>query len=410
MVVLSGYGDLKCRDTKQVSDILKYFVVFGIPEIMNMITAYVLVTAPAEYEPMVKVFRLFTSLIIISSRQLVFAAGIWSTLAILAILDFATGIPIIVRFFFFKLLGLPLENYAPGSFQILPFAGYVILSFVTYFPILRFLQRFREALGHPGFVLKLLAVIYWMPAFFAIRSVEKTDLSGKTFIIITSVTSLAVVISGWIYMVRYWNRIYSENHCLEMQTDLIREHQQLLKEQKEILRMCRIYGSQEPLKRLEEGDREDEKAHDYSSSEILNTAIGNKIWKCREQNLELELRLEKIRIPAAMKEIEFLSIFYNLMDNAMEAALQCEPGRRQICLESYSDAKGLYLIVENSKKAEKNPAHFGQLATTKPDRKNHGYGLKIVRELIRKNQGKLDIRNQEDSFLVSIFLPWLETE
>lgn len=59
--------------------------------------------------------------------------------------------------------------------------------------------------------------------------------------------------------------------------------------------------------------------------------------------------------------------------------------------------------IENPIK-EKRKIEGGRLKTTKNDRKNHGYGTRIIQEIVEKYCGKISYENISNSFKVTLVL------
>ena len=85
-----------------------------------------------------------------------------------------------------------------------------------------------------------------------------------------------------------------------------------------------------------------------------------------------------------LSDAEISSLLGNLLNNAIEAARQCEhpfirtriyPSREYLCIEVVNRA--------DPGKLRSNPS----LATTKGDPELHGIGLKVVREIADRHQG-----------------------
>ncbi len=96
----------------------------------------------------------------------------------------------------------------------------------------------------------------------------------------------------------------------------------------------------------------------------------------------------KINIPEelAIEPFDLNVIFGNLLDNAIEAVEQLEPEQRQIKLQLEFDNSALYLLIANPCRTDLtfDEAH---VETTKPDRANHGLGLKNVRSAVERYPG-----------------------
>ncbi len=133
----------------------------------------------------------------------------------------------------------------------------------------------------------------------------------------------------------------------------------------------------------------------------IDYALNRKIRQA--QNAGIKIYTE-VLLPAAVPvdDAAFCTVFLNLINNAIEASLDEEQPDIHItlkCIQGY-----LYCEIANCVRAEKiteNP----ELQTTKPDAANHGLGLRIVRETIRKNDGMLQMGLDSNYYKVSFMLP-----
>lgn len=93
----------------------------------------------------------------------------------------------------------------------------------------------------------------------------------------------------------------------------------------------------------------------------------------------------------------------NLLDNAIEAAKEAEPKERRILLKILAQGNNLYLELSNpyiQPRMQKN----GSYLTTKLSSTEHGYGLGIIREIVEKHHGEMDIQDDGSQFRVTILL------
>lgn len=93
----------------------------------------------------------------------------------------------------------------------------------------------------------------------------------------------------------------------------------------------------------------------------------------------------------------------NLLDNAIEAAKEVEAKERQILLKILAQGNNLYLELSNpyvQPRMQKN----GNYLTTKLNGGEHGFGLRIVHEIVEKHHGELDIQDDGFKFRVTILL------
>ena len=90
----------------------------------------------------------------------------------------------------------------------------------------------------------------------------------------------------------------------------------------------------------------------------------------------------------------------NTLDNAIEASLRlAEPSRREILLKGRCEKGWLSYYIENS--AAKIPA----FSDSQVPGKKHGLGLQIVRSLVSRYNGTIQIQNKSALFSVTILLP-----
>lgn len=93
----------------------------------------------------------------------------------------------------------------------------------------------------------------------------------------------------------------------------------------------------------------------------------------------------------------------NLLDNAIEAAKEAESKERRISLKILAQGNNLYLEISNpyiQPRMQKN----GSYLTTKLSGDEHGYGLRIIREIVQKHHGEMDIQDDGSQFRVTILL------
>ena len=93
-----------------------------------------------------------------------------------------------------------------------------------------------------------------------------------------------------------------------------------------------------------------------------------------------------------MNEIDLSSLLFNLLDNAFQAAYEM---KGYVKLELKYDDKHFIVRVENSCKEKTN---------FKSKRKNHGYGLKIVNDVIEKYNGHIEMVSTDNQVVIKVGL------
>ena len=132
-----------------------------------------------------------------------------------------------------------------------------------------------------------------------------------------------------------------------------------------------------------------EKFNLVNSGNIITDAVFNQYKElCDKDNIEFEIS-GKLPENFNMAETDLCVLLSNLISNAYEAALKCEDDRRIISVEIRNSDDDIFIDVSNSVNGEvvfKN----GLPVTDKPDRKNHGFGVENILEVVERNGGYIE--------------------
>lgn len=115
---------------------------------------------------------------------------------------------------------------------------------------------------------------------------------------------------------------------------------------------------------------------------------------CLEINAALPRQL-------SISPVDISSVLFNLIDNAIEASA----GIKNPYVNTVIKKDKNYILISVRNRTEidilkNNP----NLRTTKSDNTLHGEGLKIVRQIVDKNDGELDFSQEKDLFVVFVML------
>ena len=132
-----------------------------------------------------------------------------------------------------------------------------------------------------------------------------------------------------------------------------------------------------------------EKFNLVNSENIITDAVFNQYKElCDKDNIGFEIS-GKLPENFNMAETDLCVLLSNLISNAYEAALKCEEDRRIISVEIRNSDDDIFMDVSNSVNGEvmfKN----GLPVTDKPDRKNHGFGVENILEVVERNGGYVE--------------------
>lgn len=132
-----------------------------------------------------------------------------------------------------------------------------------------------------------------------------------------------------------------------------------------------------------------EKFNLVNSGNIITDAVFNQYKElCDKDNIGFEIS-GKLPENFNMAETDLCVLLSNLISNAYEAALKCEEDRRIISVEIRNSDDDIFIDVSNSVNGEvvfKN----GLPVTDKQDRKNHGFGVENILEVVERNGGYIE--------------------
>lgn len=133
-------------------------------------------------------------------------------------------------------------------------------------------------------------------------------------------------------------------------------------------------------------------------------------WLIRRMNYqnrcELENEVLKVQITGEFhweNESNIAILLSNLLDNAIEAEIQQE-SKKEIRLKMFIYKEMVNIIVENyilKSVLGENP----ELKTTKKEKQGHGIGIESVKELVRREEGDLEIFEENNYFISQILIP-----
>ena len=93
----------------------------------------------------------------------------------------------------------------------------------------------------------------------------------------------------------------------------------------------------------------------------------------------------------------------NLLDNAIEAAKEVEPDRRQVDVKIKVQGHNLYIAIRNPY-ARPRIQKGEEYITTKQNVRSHGWGLQIVKEIVEQYNGNIEITDVHNVFCISVLL------
>ena len=134
---------------------------------------------------------------------------------------------------------------------------------------------------------------------------------------------------------------------------------------------------------------------------VMNTIITSQRSFCDENQINFTYAVDAKRFDF-MKTIDMTSLFGNMFDNAMESVLKIhDKDKRIINLNAYTQHDLLIIHMENYYEHDL-VYDDGNLATTKQESMNHGYGIKSIKNIVNKYDGSVRIDTTNGWFTITI--------
>lgn len=145
-----------------------------------------------------------------------------------------------------------------------------------------------------------------------------------------------------------------------------------------------------------------------TGNRALDVILTEKQILCRQNHIEISVMAQGDAL-SFLQQADIASLFGNILDNAIEYECTVEPAScRCIALRVVQQGGFVSIRVENYCP---NPPTMrdGLPVTSKPDRDNHGFGLRSVRYIAEKHGGFLHLGQEGKLFAVNILFPVSES-
>lgn len=131
--------------------------------------------------------------------------------------------------------------------------------------------------------------------------------------------------------------------------------------------------------------------------------------KARDAGCRLTFNIQipgKLPIP----DVDLCSLFMNLFDNCIEASRNSDAENAEIKADIYIQRNYLIIHITNPVKISETPQEYLKLHTTKKDKRNHGYGTILIRNIVEKYSGSINFDIQNGQFITQAMLLLKQSE
>lgn len=134
----------------------------------------------------------------------------------------------------------------------------------------------------------------------------------------------------------------------------------------------------------------------YCSDFFINTILQIKMNEAQEHHIRTDCRimLPPLKDNSRLSYLELSSLFFNLLDNGIESCISSGSYDTFLTLEITYHEKMLRIHMENTKDSV---VQFDG-STTKDEKESHGFGLKIIEEIVHEHQGVCQWTDKGDIF------------
>ena len=186
-----------------------------------------------------------------------------------------------------------------------------------------------------------------------------------------------------------------------IQKNAVHFRQEILPELKQIRSLLNHHENEKAIREIRELSDHFEKVrmHALCSDSLLNAILQAKKEVAENKNIEV---FYEIVLPSKieLQSTELSSIFFNLLDNAIEACEISEEEKPFIKLRVKHQANMLSIHMENSKNAK---IQFTK-GTSKTDTEQHGLGLVIIEDIVEKYEGICEWIDKGSTFSSEIMI------
>ena len=196
-----------------------------------------------------------------------------------------------------------------------------------------------------------------------------------------------------------------ENYRMaEESVALVNQKYHDLKHQIALLRSGAGTGENEAMLEQMENEIKAYEAQNKTGNKVLDTMLTAKSLQCQASQISLTCVADGQALNF-MDPMDLSALFGNALDNAIESVMKIDdPAKRLIHVSVARQKQFVRVRVENCYTGE---LHFerGDPASTKGDRRYHGYGVKSIRRIVEKYGGSTTIQAGDGWFELRILLP-----
>lgn len=141
----------------------------------------------------------------------------------------------------------------------------------------------------------------------------------------------------------------------------------------------------------------------YSQNVIVNTVVSMKAEEARQKGIDFHAAID-VPKELTFDSIDINCVYLNLLNNAIEGCLRTpDETEKSVSIKSAVRAGYLFIKTENPCALLKTDMS-GKPKTAKEDKKNHGLGLSLIKDIAEKYDGMFETKIEKGKFTASVTL------
>ena len=140
-----------------------------------------------------------------------------------------------------------------------------------------------------------------------------------------------------------------------------------------------------------------------TNNKIVNAVLNAKYHEAVDNNILMVFKINDLS-GINISDEDIVQVLSNLLDNAIEAARQCDINHRLIKLKFTCEDAHTILSVSNTYKYEPQITDDGYMITRKEEKQEHGFGLRNVMAVLDKYNARHVIRCESGEFFFAMML------
>ncbi len=269
-----------------------------------------------------------------------------------------------------------------------------------------------------GLIISILGISFVTFSAIHLTAISNNSMNGNLLLMTAELGIILINMACWYITVNLSNSNKHKEELLVLNKQNEYSHQYALTVKKQYEQTCRLRHDMKQYCTVLDGliaDKKYDEARAFISknyktishsevvvdvgNDFINSILNGKLTLAKSLGIDVICSAEKDL--SGIDSVDLCNLIGNLLDNAIEAAQNCEPEKRSIELNISSSGSRLIITVRNSIShsiLKENP----ELATTKAERAEHGFGIKTIKFISDKYGGTTDFYEENLTFVCQI--------